>query len=120
MLAEVYFYFYYLFFYSLINFNLKLIIKNPEIQEKVYQEIQTVIGDREPHNDDFPSLKYTSCFLKEVQRLYPTASAIVRLFFVFFYSFFLRKNISTFFSTKGKQRKTLCWENMPSTKEQWL
>ncbi|XP_072934960.1 cytochrome P450 4V2-like [Epargyreus clarus] len=51
----------------------------PDIQEKVYQEIKEVIGDRERiDKDDLLELKYLDAVLKETLRLYPIGPVIAR------------------------------------------
>ena len=51
---------------------------HPEIQEKVYQEIQDVVGDEEITMDHLRSLKYLECVIKEAQRLFPSVPFIGR------------------------------------------
>mmetsp|Transcript_7900 Transcript_7900/g.11931 ORF Transcript_7900/g.11931 Transcript_7900/m.11931 type:complete len:528 (-) Transcript_7900:125-1708(-) len=63
---------------STVAFATHMLAENPDLQDQMYQEIQSVIGDREPNNDDFPSLKFTGRFLKEVTRLYPAAVGMMR------------------------------------------
>ncbi|KAM7398940.1 hypothetical protein PAMP_018241 [Pampus punctatissimus] len=54
---------------STIRFALNVLIKYPEIQEKMQQEIDTVIGrERCPYMDDRKSLAFTDAVLHEVQR----------------------------------------------------
>ncbi|KAF5373394.1 hypothetical protein D9757_009758 [Collybiopsis confluens] len=44
----------------------------PDAQEKVYKEIEQVVGvDRPPHIDDLPNLPYTRAFIEESNRLRP-------------------------------------------------
>jgi len=64
---------------STLAFAAHMLAEHPDLQERMYQEIQTVLGDRDPSNDDFPSLKFTTNFLKEVGRLYPVAVGVIRM-----------------------------------------
>jgi hypothetical protein len=45
-----------------------LLVHFPEMQEKIRQEIKTVIGDREPSIEDMTSLPYTQACLMEILR----------------------------------------------------
>jgi len=45
--------------------------KYPNIQEKVFQEVNEVLGDREPNRDDIGKLKYLKATLEETLRLRP-------------------------------------------------
>jgi cytochrome P450 len=48
-----------------------------EIQEKVYQEIRSVIGQNIPTEEDLEKLVYLDCFIQEVLRLHSPAPALV-------------------------------------------
>ncbi|KAG7297371.1 hypothetical protein JYU34_019347 [Plutella xylostella] len=52
----------------------------PDVQEKIYKELQEVFGDstRDVTKDDFRRLEYLEAVLKEVMRLYPIAPIILR------------------------------------------
>ncbi|PZC75879.1 hypothetical protein B5X24_HaOG200009 [Helicoverpa armigera] len=56
---------------NVLGFALLRAIKSQEIQQKIFEEIDTVIGDRTPCWSDSERLIYTSAFLQEVQRYYP-------------------------------------------------
>ncbi|CAK1552457.1 unnamed protein product [Leptosia nina] len=62
-------------------FSALLLAEHPEIQEKIYQEIERVLGDttRPIPYDDLPKLKYLDAVIKETLRLYPSAPLIGRL-----------------------------------------
>jgi len=45
--------------------------KNPDVQAKMYQEIQTVIGDREPTFEDLDKLHYVDNVISETLRVHP-------------------------------------------------
>lgn len=44
---------------------------HPEVQEKLYKEIEQQLGDQVPNYDAFPKLKYLDMCLSESLRLYP-------------------------------------------------
>nr|XP_019943606.1 PREDICTED: cytochrome P450 2G1-like [Paralichthys olivaceus] len=55
---------------STIRFALSVFIKYPKVQERMQQEIDTVIGQhRYPHMEDRKSLPFTDAVLHEIQRL---------------------------------------------------
>ncbi|XP_044739040.1 cytochrome P450 4C1-like [Chrysoperla carnea] len=61
------------------SWTLLLLALHPEIQDKVYNEIQSVLGDNENFGrDDLKKLYYTTMVIKEVSRLFPVAPFIVR------------------------------------------
>jgi len=50
-----------------------LLSKNPLVEKKLYQEINSVLGDRAPKFEDLNQLKYTKRVILESMRLYPPA-----------------------------------------------
>lgn len=50
-----------------------LLSQHPEIKARMLQEIDTVLGGRQPGFDDLAQLKFTRHVLKESMRLYPAA-----------------------------------------------
>ncbi|GAA6617902.1 cytochrome P450 [Scytonema sp. NUACC26] len=48
-----------------------LLAQYPEVQTKLQQELQTVLGDRTPTVADLAALQYTTMIVKESMRLYP-------------------------------------------------
>ncbi|MGI4855072.1 MAG: cytochrome P450 [Janthinobacterium lividum] len=56
-----------------------LLATNPEIQERMSEEIARVLGDRPATLEDFPQLKYTTMVFAEGMRLYPPAWAMGRM-----------------------------------------
>lgn len=56
------------------------IAKNPSIAEKLRDEIDSVLGDRnEITNEDLNNLNYVSCVIKETLRLWPPAQGTIRV-----------------------------------------
>ncbi|XP_026729818.1 cytochrome P450 4d8-like [Trichoplusia ni] len=57
-----------------------LLSRHPDIQAKVYQELQEVFGDsdRPIVADDLPRLKYLDAVIRETLRLYPSVPIIAR------------------------------------------
>lgn len=56
-----------------------LLAEHPEAEARMHQEIDTVLGDRDPGFDDVPKLPYTGRIFSESLRLYPPAWAIGRM-----------------------------------------
>lgn len=57
----------------LMTWTLYLLAKNPEIQEKLYEEVSSVMGDSAPNLEDLEAMNLTDRVLKEALRLYPSA-----------------------------------------------
>ncbi|WP_139488015.1 cytochrome P450 [Brevibacillus dissolubilis] len=55
-----------------------LISQNPEAEQKMWQELDEVLGGRTPTFADFPALTYTQQIVQEALRLYPAAWTIMR------------------------------------------
>ena len=55
-----------------------LLSEFPEVQEKAYQEIQEVVGDREIKSTDIKKLKYIAAIFRETLRLYPPVGFMAR------------------------------------------
>jgi cytochrome P450 len=55
-----------------------LLSQNPEVEAKLHEELDTVLGGRAPTFADLPKLKYTEWVIKESLRLYPPAHAVGR------------------------------------------
>jgi cytochrome P450 len=55
-----------------------LISQHPEVERRLHQEIDTVLGDRAPELTDLAELRYAEMILSEALRLYPPAWAIGR------------------------------------------
>ncbi|KAJ8732336.1 hypothetical protein PYW08_015066 [Mythimna loreyi] len=61
-------------------FTTMLLARYPDVQEKVYQELQEVFGDstRPIAAEDLPRLKYMDAVIRETLRLYPPVPIIAR------------------------------------------
>jgi len=55
-----------------------MVAKHPEVQQRMREEIQSVIGDRDPTTEDLEKLKYCSAVLSETSRIYPVAFNVGR------------------------------------------
>ena len=55
-----------------------LLAQNPEAENKLHDEIASVLGERAPGALDLPQLPYTRMVIEESMRLYPPAWAISR------------------------------------------
>jgi len=55
-----------------------LVAQNPEIEAKLAEELQAVLGGRVPGPEDLPRLRYTEMVIKEAMRLYPAVWGIGR------------------------------------------
>ncbi|HYE16418.1 MAG TPA: cytochrome P450 [Pyrinomonadaceae bacterium] len=56
-----------------------LLAQNPEAETRLHEELDSVLGGREPTAEDVPSLPFTERVVAETMRLYPPAWAIGRL-----------------------------------------
>nr|ULR85439.1 cytochrome P450 [Spodoptera frugiperda] len=63
---------------SSITFALILLGTYPEVQNRVYKEIQTVLGDEDLTKDNLPKLVYLDAVVKETLRLYPSSPCVAR------------------------------------------
>ena len=55
-----------------------LLAQNPQIEDRLVEELRSVLGNREPTPEDLPRLRYTEMVLKEALRLYPAVWGIGR------------------------------------------
>jgi cytochrome P450 len=83
-----------------------LLGQNPEAENRLHDEIDTVLGSRLPTLEDIPRLEYTTMVLSESMRLYPPAWAMGRevLEDVSIGPYRLRKGTMVFFSQYIVQR----------------
>ncbi|KAI5651467.1 cytochrome p450 domain-containing protein [Phthorimaea operculella] len=61
-----------------LTFGLMLIADHEEVQDRIYDEIQSTLGDRQPSMTDLAELKYLEAVIKEILRLYPSVPFIAR------------------------------------------
>jgi cytochrome P450 len=55
-----------------------LLAKHPEVEARIFEEIDRVLGERIPGFEDIPNLPFVDAVIKESLRLYPPAYGIVR------------------------------------------
>jgi cytochrome P450 len=55
-----------------------LLSQHPEVERKLHEEIDSVLGDRPPSADDLPQLPFAERVLSEALRLYPPAWVLGR------------------------------------------
>ncbi|RUS83514.1 hypothetical protein EGW08_008693 [Elysia chlorotica] len=63
---------------SSLQFCLYMLAKNPDVQEKVYEEILDVVEHEDPTHEDLAKLTYMGQVLDETLRLFPPVSVISR------------------------------------------
>ncbi len=63
---------------SALSWLFYLLAEYPEIQEEAYQEIKTVVGDREIEATDLKKLKLVNAIFRETLRLYPPVGFMMR------------------------------------------
>ncbi|RXG69178.1 cytochrome P450 4V2, partial [Armadillidium vulgare] len=63
-----------------VNWTLYLLGQHPEIQNKAYEEIESIFGssDRDATSSDIREMKYLECCIKESLRLFPSVPAFGR------------------------------------------
>lgn len=55
-----------------------LLSQHPEVEEKLHEELDRVLGGRLPTVDDWKQLEYTQMVMKETMRLYPPIPSVGR------------------------------------------
>ncbi|WP_017317765.1 cytochrome P450 [Mastigocladopsis repens] len=50
-----------------------LLSQHPKVEQKLHEELDTVLGGRTPTFEDLPNLKYTKMIVEEGMRVYPVA-----------------------------------------------
>lgn len=63
---------------AVLTWSLFELTKNPEIKAKIVEEIDRVIGDREPTYEDIKEMKYTRLVIAETLRMYPEPPLLIR------------------------------------------
>ncbi|CAG7823316.1 unnamed protein product [Allacma fusca] len=66
---------------STLTWAMYLLAANPEEQDKLHEELDSIFGDDRTRNvdaSDLPKLKYLECCIKETLRLYPPAPFFAR------------------------------------------
>jgi cytochrome P450 len=48
-----------------------LVSQHPEVEQKLFAEVDAVLGGRAPTSEDLPRLRYTKMVIEETMRLYP-------------------------------------------------
>lgn len=61
-----------------LTFMWYVLSQNPEVEQRLHEEIDRVLGDRPPEIADLKKLPYTLQVIKETLRLYPPAPVYVR------------------------------------------
>nr|NIT13394.1 cytochrome P450 [Candidatus Dadabacteria bacterium] len=61
-----------------LSWSLYLIAQHPEVENKLYEEISSVLCGSLPDMDDYKRLEYTKMVFTEAMRLYPPAWTVVR------------------------------------------
>jgi len=64
---------------SALSWTWMLLAQNPQVEQKLHHELDTVLNGRTPSLEDLPNLPYTNHVLTESMRLYPPAWAMARL-----------------------------------------
>jgi cytochrome P450 len=64
---------------NLMTWTWYLLSEHAEVEAKLHEELDAVLGGRQPTVEDVPSLRYTEMVVAESMRLYPPAWAIGRL-----------------------------------------
>jgi cytochrome P450 len=63
---------------STLGWSLYLLDRNPEVWQRMHEEAVTVLGDRDPTDEDLRGLRYTGNVIQEVIRLYPPVWILTR------------------------------------------
>jgi cytochrome P450 len=63
---------------AVLTWSLFELIKNPEIMQKVREEIDRVVGDRIPEYADIKELRYLRLVIAETLRMYPEPPLLIR------------------------------------------
>ena len=63
---------------QVLSWTLKIIAEHPHIEEKLWNEVDTVLKGRVPTWEDVPNLQYTRMIIDETLRVYPTVPFTAR------------------------------------------
>lgn len=96
-----------------LTFTFYLLSQNLQIEKKLHEELDEVLGGKSPSVEDYSKLKYTEAVFAEAMRLYPPAWAIGRLALEDheFSGFEIPKNSLVLISPYITQRDERFWEN---------
>lgn len=61
----------------MLMWTLYLLAQNPDVEEKLYDEVRKILGDRLPNSEDIKAMPYTEKVLLESMRLYPPAWSLM-------------------------------------------
>ena len=61
-----------------LTWTLYLLSRHPDVDTKLFDELQRVLADRVPSVSDLPKLPYTEMVIREALRLYPPAPGLAR------------------------------------------
>ena len=61
-----------------LTWTLYLLSRHPDVDTKLFDELQRVLADRVPSVSDLPKLHYTEMVIREALRLYPPAPGLAR------------------------------------------
>eukprot|EP00529_Nitzschia_sp_RCC80_P016346 CAMPEP_0113455284 /NCGR_PEP_ID=MMETSP0014_2-20120614/8296_1 /TAXON_ID=2857 /ORGANISM="Nitzschia sp." /LENGTH=673 /DNA_ID=CAMNT_0000346709 /DNA_START=54 /DNA_END=2075 /DNA_ORIENTATION=+ /assembly_acc=CAM_ASM_000159 len=63
---------------AVLTWSLFELTKQPEIMDKIVEEIDRVVGDRQPTFEDIKEMKYVRLVIAETLRLYPQPNLLIR------------------------------------------
>ena len=63
---------------NMLTWTWYLLSQNPDVEERLHREVDTILEGRDPQFEDAPRLAYTEKVLAESMRLYPPAWAVGR------------------------------------------
>ena len=63
---------------SLLTSLMYVLSQNPQVEDKMRNEVNDVMGDELPDMQNIKKLPYTMCVIKETLRLYPPAQALLK------------------------------------------
>lgn len=63
---------------SLLTSLVYMLTQHPEVEDKIREEVETVIGEGVPNMENIKKLSYTMAVIKETLRLFPPAVALIK------------------------------------------